>query len=190
MSPDNVVFRLDRTRRLAFGCILPALLLAAIGLFAGFAGVLLTNRLEPLGLVAVVGSLVLFGSFGLLLLIVTIQEVPRALRDSPVVVVGPRGIELTGVGLLLWSDIERVCVERRIGRALGGSRDAVGSGRRLSIWPKNESIARRRPLGALSAGVARSFGLAPLGVYGYELERPLDELLDLVREHLPVEDCR
>lgn len=188
---DRGVFRLGRARRVGLGCLVPLLCVGAFAMVLVFLSAVASGPIQPLELLGVIPPLLLFLAFGLLLLVTTIDETPRAVRNDPVVVVDPTGIELTGIGLLRWTEIDRLCVERHAGS--DADSDAEGSAlveyRRLSIWPRNPSVTRRRFLGGMATRLQRVFGRAPLGVFDYELERPLDELIERVRRYAPVEDC-
>jgi hypothetical protein len=191
MPDERTSFRLDRARRAGLGCFAPLLCIGAFAMTVPLLRGLTSGQGALLEVVGAVAALLLFSTFGAMLLILTVQEVPRAIRDDPVVVVGPAGLELSGVGLLPWHDIARLCVERHVGSDTGPYETGASlvEYRRLAIWPRDPSVARRRFLGRITTPLQAAIGSAPLGVFDYELERPLADVIELVRRFAPVEDC-
>ncbi len=95
------------------------------------------------------------------------------------------GLDLIHVGLLAWPDIARISTEHRTGVGQSGVGGTIYT--RLAIWPRDVERARHRPFGRIISGIASAFGWAPLGVFDYELDEPLDDLVAEVRRYHTVE---
>jgi hypothetical protein len=176
--------------------------------FLGVAGALAIGLfdIDPLGrLVAIAG----FGLFGLLMATAVPNGIRRGLNRT-ILEVGPDGLWTPEMGRLAWSEIADVRIEQVRGFA-GGDHDPDDFPReqipmttytRLGIVPTdpNRTARERRRLGwritDWMGRVSRSVNpssppqdlsvLAPFGVYAYEVDGPLGDVVEAIRPYRAV----
>lgn len=199
--PMSALGRVDRFTRSRLR-VIGELVLAPVG-GIGFLGL----AIYLAGQVGTDPQLILFaglaGFFGVLLL----SGVPALFRRGfgrTMLEVGPDGIRHRDVGRLGWSEIREVRLEQTTGS--GGSDVPLATYHRVGIVPVDPARTASVP-GGLARGLVGAFvrfandqarrrgarrtmtdpsDMAPLGVYAYELEQPIAEIVASFRRYVPV----
>jgi hypothetical protein len=165
-------------------------------LFGGFA-LAVFSGLIPVGSA---GDRILFGMlmgfFALLLAVGTVDGIRRS-GERTALIVGPDGIWTPDLGPLLWSDVAQLRLESYVAPHGEGATRM----RRLGIVPVPRATVPTSGAATLGRGLASAYynavgrvqpglglgidHLAPFGIEAYELDVPLEEVLERVREFRP-----